>query len=107
MSIKGIDSQIMVTRTAELAKEASSQIKKNETTQTHLAFQTAATEAEKKISVQTLQESQESELKLDLDKESAHSGHHKGESGSEKKDEEETSSINYVPPGNNIIDIKV
>lgn len=59
MSIKGIDAQIMVTRTAELSKESSNQIKRNELMQDYMSVQGRLMEEHEKQMVTGLQEAQE------------------------------------------------
>ncbi len=69
MSIKGIDAQLMVTRTAELAKESSNQLKKNELTQEYMNIQAAEFERQKKQMVSKTNAAEN--LRLHPDKDSS------------------------------------
>ncbi|MDR0490922.1 MAG: hypothetical protein LBH28_06730 [Oscillospiraceae bacterium] len=107
MSIKGIDSQIMITRAADLARDSSALQKKPELTQEYLAIQAKANEAQvqKRVSRKTEVEMQ----KLRPDKDGGGSGggggNASGDRSSERKNELDSDTL--VPPGNNVIDIKV
>ena len=106
MSIKGIDSQIMITRTSDVMRENAAVQKKPEVTQEYLAVQAKANEAhdQKRVS---------RKAEIELPKLRAEDGGGSGAeaysgSGSGKKEKEEIlQNEHLVPPGNNVIDIKV
>lgn len=107
MSIKGIDTQIMITRSAELVKESSNQLKKNELMQDYMNIQAAEFERQKKQGV--LKASEAGELRL----------HQDGENGQKnatfkrqknKKQSNSTGEELQIPPnpgGKYKIDIKI
>jgi hypothetical protein len=108
MSIKGIDAQMMITRAADLARESSALQKKAELTQDYLAIQAKANEAQeqKRIARKTEVEMQ----KLHPDKDGGGGGGTGGGGGSKPKNsakKAEPDSDTLVPPGNNVIDIRV
>ena len=106
MSIKGIDSQIMITRTSDIMRENAAAQKKPEVTQEYLAVQAKANEAhdQKRVSRKS-----EIELpKLRAEDGGGNGAEAYGDTGSGKKEKEEIlQNENLVPPGNNVIDIKV
>jgi len=108
MSIKGIDTQIMVTRSADFARDASAMQKKPEMTQEYLAAQTKISDARDQGRVAGTEHSEMETIRTDVD---GGSGGAAGSHGGESKDEEDENGeipLNMrVPPGNNIIDIKV
>ena len=110
MSIKGIDSQLMITRAAELMKDSSVQLKKNELMQDFLAVQSKVIEEHEKQKVARAQETQEAEIQLERDRDSAQ-GERQG--GASKRKKEETQDPNQKlleqldSTGNHKIDIKI
>lgn len=71
MSIKGIDAQLMVTRAADLAKDSSTQLKKNELMQDYLAVHAKAVEHQEQTKVAKAIESQQVSINKDKDKDSS------------------------------------
>ena len=67
MSIRGIDTQIMITRTADFAKETSSVQRQPETTQEHLASQTKIESAQDQSRVAATTESDMDTIRTDVD----------------------------------------
>ncbi len=65
MSIKGIDNQMMITRTAELAKDATSQLKRGELAQDYLAVQAKALAEHEQGVVQKAQKPHEALIQKD------------------------------------------
>lgn len=108
MSIKGIDAQIMITRTADIMRENTAVQKKPEVTQDYLAVQAKANDAhdQKRVSRKT-----EPELpKLRAEDGGGGGGGAAGGGGSgasKEKRDDDLDSGGLVPPGNNVIDIKV
>lgn len=67
MSLKGIDAQIMVTRTADMAREAVTQLKSGERMQEFLAVQAKEMAEREKSMVSELDKSEKPELRSDKD----------------------------------------
>jgi len=108
MSIKGIDAQIMITRTAELARDSSAQLRRNELMQDYLAAQTRALETQEKKSVAKTLNTQKGELRPDNDRE----GNGRDWSGDEREarereqaDQEQLAQL--APTGPHTIDITI
>ena len=108
MSIKSIDTQIMITRTPDYAREASAAHKKPEMTQEYLAAQTKIHDAIAQGRVAGSEQSEMENIRTDVDGSSG--GEYEGDSKGkhrEGKDDNEIPQDMRVPPGNNIIDIRV
>jgi len=108
MSIKGIDAQIMVTRSPDFAREASALLKKPEMTQEFLAAQTKLTDAQDQSRVLGTEQAEMDTIRSDVDGGSggAYGGDGGAGSGEDENDEDIPVSMR-VPPGNNVIDIKI
>ena len=106
MSIKGIDTQIMITRLPDNVRETSALQKKPEFTQEFLGLQGKINDAQDQSKVIKTNESEMENIRTDVD-EDAEGGYGGGGSGSEKKKDEQQEPEFLVPPGNNFIDIKV
>jgi len=108
MSIRGIDTQIMVTRTPDYAREASAIQKRPEVTQELLAAAQKLSDAQDQSRVKGSEHSEMETIRTDVD---GGSGGAYGEGGEKNRgDEEKDGEIPkgmLVPPGNNVIDIKV
>ena len=109
MSIKGIDTQIMVTRTADIMRDNIAAQKKPEITQDYLAVQAKVNEAhdQKRVSRKS-----EVELpKLRAEDGGGGGGGAAGGGGHRKSGKDERGGKldgdALVPPGDNVIDIKV
>ena len=87
MSIKGIDAQLMVTRTAELAKESSNQLKKNELTQEYMNIQAAEFERQKKQMVSKTNVTENLRLHPDKDKSENNAGYYRRRKKEKKKND--------------------
>jgi len=109
MAVRGIDTQIMVTRSADLARDVGALVKKPELTQEQLAALHKMTAAldQKKV----MQATQPEMDKVRTDEDRGHSDTYQGSSEESSYEEdnqrEKPSSEMYVPPGDNVIDIKV
>ena len=106
MSVKSIDTQIMIARTADISRDASTMHKRPEATQDYLAFREKINDAHNQSRVTKAPESQLSKLRNDKNG----GGTYSGESGSEngkRKDDEDPEANMFVPAGDSIIDIKV
>ena len=106
MSVKSIDTQIMVARTTDFARDASAMQKRNEAVQDYLAFREKINDAQNQSRIAKTPESKLS--KLDDDKNG--SGANSGGSGSgtgKGKESEDSDEDMFVPSGDSIIDIKV
>ena len=106
MSIKGIDTQIMINRSPDVARDASNMQKRPEVQQEFLAAQQKAADAHSQSKVSRTTESEMENIRTDVDGRSSGGG---GEgSGSEKERRNDENQENMlVPPGNSVIDIKV
>ena len=108
MSIKGIDTQIMITRSNDYSRDASAMQKRPEVTQQNLATQHKINVAQDQTRVAKALESENDRIRADADGSGggAHGGGQGGES--EKKDDDERRKPGmYVPAGNNIFDVRV
>lgn len=106
--IKGIETQIMVTRTTDYMREADSQQRKNELARDFHAVQTQAlAEHEQKQVTQTLK-SQESALQRDKQEKGRGSRKQQGKEQEKHHDEAGgTNEATQVEMGNYIINIKI
>ena len=109
MSIKGIDAQIMITRLPDNVRDMSASQKRAEVAQEYLAAQGKVRDAHDQSRVAKAQESEMERTRTDADKES--SGGNGGSEGEGEKtgreDKYDTAQELLVPPGNNVIDIKI
>ena len=87
MSIRGIDTQIMITRTADFARETSSTQRQPETTQEHLAAQTKVESSHDQSRVAATTESDMENIRTDVDGEGSGAA---GGEGSQQEEEEMT-----------------
>jgi len=108
MSIKGIDAQIMITRTPDYARDASAAHKRPEMTQEYLAAQTKISDAIAKGRVAGSEHSEMETIRTDVDGGAGgtYEGQGEGKHGEDGEDGEIPPDLR-VPPGNNIIDIRV
>jgi len=108
MSIKGIDAQIMITRTPDFARDASTAQKRPEMTQSFLAAQTKMSDAIAQGRVAGTEQSEMEMIRTDVDGGSGneYEGEGEGKKGKDEKEGEIPQNLR-VPPGNNIIDIRV
>ena len=108
MSIKAIDSQIMVARTADFSRDTSALQKKPEIAQDYLAFREKINDAQDQTRVAKSLDSRKQELRTG-DEGGGSAGYDGGGgsgSGEGDKDDEPAPNM-FVPPGNSIIDIIV
>ena len=108
MSIKSIDSQIMVARTADFARENSAVQKRTEIIQDSLAARERLNDVHDQSRVVGTIEADPLELRPDEDG-GLGAAYEEGSGSEENKEEEpEYSEKDFmVPPSNNIIDIRV
>ena len=108
MSIKGIDSQIMITRAADFARDNSALLKKPETDQDYMTIQAKAFNSMEAKKVEKTQEAELQKLRTDEDGggNGAAGGGGPGQ-GKKKQGEEPAGKDHLVPPGEHKIDIKV
>ena len=106
MSIKGIDTQIMIARTADFAKDTSVVQKKPEIAQEYLAVREKINDAQDQTRVAKSLESEKPELRPDDGGGDGGGGGGGSGSGKKKKDSE-TEADMLVPPSNSVIDIWV
>ena len=105
--LKGIEAQMMVTRTADLARDANALQRKNDLARDYLAIQTKTlTDQEKQQVAQTLNVQ---EVMIHKDKQEKGQQKQEEQSGEEKTFAEETTDDYIVPPSENhpTIDIKI
>jgi len=108
MSIKGIDTQIMIQRSTDFARDTSNILKHPETAQEFLATQTKINSAQEQSRVAATTETENEEIRTDVDGGSG--GEYSGGGGSDEEDEEfaeEQRIALLVPPSQNIIDITI
>jgi len=106
MSIKGIDTQIMVTRTPDVARDASALIKRPEVNQEFLAVQQKAADAHNQSRVKGTEQSEMETIRTDVDGGGYGGGGSEGQENENEEDGEIPMGMR-VPPGNNLIDIRV
>ena len=109
MSIRGIDTQIMITRATELVREASSIQRHPETSQEHLAAQTKVDTQLDQSRVIATTESEMDNVRTDVEEEGSGAT---GGDGSRREEEESEDELNpdlMVPPSDRdqIIDITI
>jgi len=109
MSIRGIDTQIMITRLPDNVKEASAVQKRPEIAQEYLAAQQRINDAEDQSRVSKTLETEMDKVRTDAE-EGGSGSYEGGERRSDTDEEEQDDGIDpgmIVAPGNNRIDIKV
>ena len=109
MSIKGIDAQIMITRLPDNVRDMSASQKRTEVAQEYLAAQGKVRDAHDQSRVTRTQETEMERIRTDVDKESSGGSGGSEEEGGKagKEDKYDTTPELLVPPGNNVIDIKI
>ena len=109
MSIKSIDSQIMIARTADFSRDASALQKRPEIAQDQLAFREKINDAQDQSRVAKALKTEMSKLRPDEDGGGGSAGYGDGSDGEPGGNwkENETDMDMFVPPGDNVIDIKV
>ena len=108
MSIKGIDTQIMITRSNDYSKDASAMQKRPEVAQDNLAERQKVNTAQDQKRVAKTLESEMDRVRYDA--EGGGGGAYGGGEGGEPEEENEDDSYAkgmYVPRGNNIFDVRV
>ena len=109
MSIKGIDAQIMITRTADFARESIAAQRKPEITQDYLSVQAKANEAQELRKVIKKSDAELQKLRPE-DGGGSGAGGSGGGSGSHAESEEQNGELEpgtLVPLEKHMIDIKV
>jgi len=108
MSIKSIDTQIMITRSPDFARDASAMQKRPEMTQDFLAAQTKISDAVAQGRVAGTEQSEMEQIRTDVDSGSsgAYDSEGEGKSGEDEQEDGIPQGM-LVPPGNNLIDIMV
>ena len=109
MSIRGIDSQMMINRSPEMAKDTSDHMKRPEVTQDYQAIHSKLNEAVEQKRVQNTSESEMEMIRADKDGgNKGGKGGQKGQSDSNEDDADNNPGPGFiVAPGNHRIDIKV
>ena len=105
MAIRGIDTQIMMNRMPENAKETSELMKRPVVVQDAMAQQSKINDAQDQSRVSKMSESEMEKLRADV--EGGSDNEYEGEGGRhrKKKHEEEIDPTMLVPAGDNVIDI--
>ena len=106
MSIRGIDTQIMISRLTDNIRDTSAMQKRPEVAQDTLAAQGRISNAQDQTRVAKTLETEMEQIRSDVD-EGGGAGYGGSGEGSGKEQEEETDPDMLVPPGNNKIDIMV
>lgn len=108
MSIKGIDTQMMITRAAELTNEASVQVRKGDMSQEFLAIHQKAVAEHDQQSVKGPQKAEQADVKLDQDGSGSGAASSGGGRGSGQREDDRPDPLDQlVPGGQNTIDIKI
>jgi len=106
MSIKGIDTQIMINRLPDYAKDASALYKRTEVFQDHIAKQVKINDAQEQTRVAKTEESALEELHPGDGDGGGSGGGYEEEAGQGYKDTNELDNM-MVPGEEHVIDIKV
>ena len=104
MSIRGIDTQIMIARTSDVSRDTSALQKKPEVTQDYQAIASKLNEEVEQKRVQHTSESEMEKLHADKDGGGKGSGGGDGRGGKDREDEAPGPGM-IVAPGNHRIDI--
>ena len=105
VSVKNIDTQIMIARTADFSRDTSALQKRPEMAQDYQAIREKINDAEDQSRVAKTLDTQKSEFHPDDGGGGSYAG---GDGSAPDGDEENGSNVDFlVPPGNNVIDIKV
>jgi len=106
MSIKGIDTQIMITRTSDFVRETSNIQRQPEVTQEHLAAQTKIESSQDQSRVSALNESEMEEIRTDEDGRGSGAGGGDGGSREDEMTEEQQRELLVAPADHDpLIDI--
>ena len=105
MSIKSIDTQIMIARTADISRDASAAQKKPEVSQDYLAVREKINDAQDQSRVSKTLETEKQELRPDEDSGGGSAGYDGQGQGRNKKGNLDDDML--VPPGDSVIDIMV
>ena len=97
MSIKGIDTQIMITRSADFARETSNVQRQPEANQEHLAIQHKIESSQDQSRVASLSESEMEEIRTDADEERSGGGGGGGSGAEEEMTEEQQRELLVAP----------
>jgi len=106
MSIKGIDTQIMITRLSDTVRDASATHRRPEMAQDYLAIREKINDAEAQTRVAKMSESEMEKVRTDVDE--GGGGAYGGEGHSNPDEDEKDGGLGLdmaVPPGNYTIDI--
>ena len=109
MSIRSIDTQIMITRTADMAREAGSVQKQPEVAQSHIATQTKTESAQNQSRVASTNESEMENVRTDVDGEGSGAAGGEGSAREGENPEEEVPLGLRVAPAQHdqLIDIVI
>ena len=109
MSIKGIDTQIMINRSPDFSRDTSTLQRRPEMAQTNLAEQQKINDAEQQARVAGTAESEMDRIRGDDERSGNPSQDGSGERGEpeEANEEEKINPSLYVPAGNHMIDIMI
>ena len=107
MSIRGIDTQIMITRSPDFARENSAVQQRPEVNQQQLAEQQKVTAAQEQSRVKGTEEAEMEGIRTDED--GGGNSEYDGQGGHAPEEEEDEFSQPgmFVPPSNNILDIRI
>ena len=109
MSIKGIDTQIMINRSADFSRDTSALNRRPEMAQTNLAEQQKINDAEQQNRVAKTLESEMDRIRPDEDggRGGAHGGRREGEEAGGEDEDGSGKPFLYVPPSHHIVDITI
>ena len=109
MSIRGIDTQIMITRTSDFVRETSNIQRHPEVSQEHLAAQTKVESAQDQSRVAATTETENEEIRTDVEGEGSGAAGGEGAPGQDEEESEEVPPELIVAPADHkpIIDISI
>ena len=108
MSIKGIDTQIMISRLPDSARDTSAIQKRPEVLQDHMAYQSKVTDAQDQSKVAKTTETEMDKIRSDVEGGSGNAyGGEAGQAQGEETPDDELELRTLVPPEKHIIDIRI
>lgn len=105
MSIRGIDTQMMINRLPDNARDASNSLKRPEVVQDFLGAQSRINDAQEQSKVTKMYESDMEQIRTDVD--GGGGGNEGGGPAHDGKNKDEAESDLFVPSDKHIIDITI
>ena len=108
MSIKGIDTQIMISRLPDSARDTSALQKRPEVLQDHMAYQSKVSDAQDQSKVAKMSETEMDKIRSDVEGGAGNAyGGEAGTGSGEANQDDELELGNLVLPEKHIIDIRI